>query len=228
MNEPLYKLEKLSKSFTSGPETITVLDRVDLCIEKKETVAVQGASGCGKSTLLHILGTLDDPTEGKVFFNGQDLSTLTPVQKAALRRTEMGFIFQFHHLLPEFNTLENVAMPAVINGINRKKAHEAALEALDQVGLKHKAGQSVTTLSGGESQRAAIARAILPRPGVLLADEPTGNLDEAKGREVGDLLLHLNRELGMTLVVVTHNLDLASRMNINYELKSGGMYVLNQ
>ncbi|EFI34583.1 ABC transporter related protein [Desulfonatronospira thiodismutans ASO3-1] len=228
MNEPLYKLENLSKSFTSGPETITVLDRVDLCIEKKETVAVQGASGCGKSTLLHILGTLDDPTEGKVFFNGQDLSTLTPVQKAALRRTEMGFIFQFHHLLPEFNTLENVAMPAVINGINRKKAHEAALEALDQVGLKHKAGQSVTTLSGGESQRAAIARAILPRPGVLLADEPTGNLDEAKGREVGDLLLHLNRELGMTLVVVTHNLDLASRMNINYELKSGGMYVLNQ
>ena len=228
MNEPLYKLENLSKSFTSGPETITVLDRVDLCIEKKETVAVQGASGCGKSTLLHILGTLDDPTEGKVFFNGQDLSTLTPVQKAALRRTEMGFIFQFHHLLPEFNTLENVAMPAVINGINRKKAHEAALEALDQVGLKHKAGQSVTTLSGGESQRAAIARAILPRPGVLLADEPTGNLDEGKGREVGDLLLHLNRELGMTLVVVTHNLDLASRMNINYELKSGGMYVLNQ
>ena len=228
MNEPLYKLEKLSKSFTSGPETITVLDSLDLCIEKGQSVAVQGASGCGKSTLLHILGTLDDPTGGKVFFSGQDLSTLSPVQKASLRRTQMGFIFQFHHLLPEFNTLENVAMPALINGTNRKNAHEAALEALNQVGLKHKAGQSVTTLSGGESQRAAIARAILPRPGVLLADEPTGNLDEAKGREVGDLLLHLNRELGMTLVVVTHNLDLASRMNINYELKSGGMYVLNQ
>ncbi len=228
MNEPLYKLEKLSKSFSSGPETLTVLDRVDLCIEKKETVAVQGASGCGKSTLLHILGTLDDPTSGKVFFTGKDLCKFSPVQKAGLRRTEIGFIFQFHHLLPEFNTLENVAMPAVINGVNRKKAHEAALEALEQVGLKHKAGQSVTTLSGGESQRAAIARAILPRPGVLLADEPTGNLDEARGREVGDLLLHLNRELGMTLVVVTHNLDLASRMNINYELKSGGMYVLNQ
>lgn len=228
MNEPLYKLEKLSKSFTSGPETITVLDRVDLCIEKGQAVAVQGASGCGKSTLLHILGTLDDPSSGKVFFAGKDLSRFSPEQKAALRRTEMGFIFQFHHLLPEFNTLENVAMPAVINGAARKKAHEAALEALEQVGLKHKAGQSVTTLSGGESQRAAIARAILPRPGVLLADEPTGNLDEVKGREVGDLLLHLNRELGMTLVVVTHNLDLASRMNINYELKSGGMYVLNQ
>ncbi|WP_291319238.1 ABC transporter ATP-binding protein [Desulfonatronospira sp.] len=228
MNEPLYKLDKLSKSFTSGPETVTVLDRVDLYIEKKETVAVQGASGCGKSTLLHILGTLDDPTEGKVFFNGQDLSAFSPVQKAGLRRTEIGFIFQFHHLLPEFSTLENVAMPAIINGAGKKDAHEAAFEALEQVGLQHKAGQSVTTLSGGESQRAAIARAILPRPGVLLADEPTGNLDEAKGREVGDLLLHLNRELGMTLVVVTHNLDLASRMNINYELKSGGMYVLNQ
>ncbi len=227
MNEPLYKLEKLSKSFASGPETVTVLDKLDLCIEKGQTVAVQGASGCGKSTLLHILGTLDDPTSGKVFFTGKDLSKFSPVQKAGLRRTEIGFIFQFHHLLPEFNTLENVAMPAVINGVNRNKAHEAALEALDQVGLKHKAAQSVTTLSGGESQRAAIARAILHRPGVLLADEPTGNLDETKGREVGDLLLHLNRELGMTLVVVTHNLDLAWRMNINYELKSGGMHVLH-
>ncbi|WP_291322328.1 ABC transporter ATP-binding protein [Desulfonatronospira sp.] len=226
MNEPLYKLDKLSKSFISGPETVTVLDRVDLRIEKGQAVAVQGASGCGKSTLLHLLGTLDDPTSGRISFCGRDLSTFSPVQKAGLRRTEIGFIFQFHHLLPEFNTLENVAMPAIISGENRKKAHEAAREALAQVGLEHKARQNVTTLSGGESQRAAVARAILPRPGVLLADEPTGNLDETKGREVGDLLLYLNNELGMTLVVVTHNLELASRMSINYELKSGGMYEL--
>ncbi len=224
MNDSLYRLQKLGKSFASGPETLTILEGIDLSIEQGQTIAVLGASGCGKSTFLHILGTLDEPTRGKVFFCGRDLTVTSAWEKAMLRRSEIGFIFQFHHLMPEFNTVENVAMPAVISGMNRKKAHFKALEALEQVGLKDKARQKVTTLSGGESQRTALARAILSRPRVLLADEPTGNLDQAKSKEVGELLLHLNRELNMTLVIVTHNLELASRMSINYELKAGGLY----
>ena len=227
MSDHLYRLENITKAFTSGPETITVLNRISLVIEKGQTIAVLGASGSGKSTLLHLLGTLDEPTHGRMFFCGQDLSLISPAKKAMLRRSEIGFIFQFHHLLPEFNTLENVAMPAIISSMNKKKALALAEDALAQVGLKHKAAQKVTTLSGGESQRVALARAILPRPQVLLADEPTGNLDVNKGREVGDLLLHLNHELNITLVVVTHNLDLASRMDINYELGSGGLNALH-
>ncbi len=226
MNEPLFQLKQLSKSFTSGPETITVLDGIDWVIEQGQTIAVQGASGSGKSTLLHILGTLDEPTQGQVLFSGRDLSRISPAQKAVLRRSEMGFIFQFHHLLPEFNTLENVAMPAIISGMQKNKAHGMALTALEKVGLRDRAKQDVRTLSGGESQRVALARAILPQPKVLLADEPTGNLDQAKSQEVGELLLNLNHELRMTLIVVTHNLDLASRMNINFEIKSGELYAL--
>ncbi len=222
----MYRLEKVSKSFDQASETIEVLKDIDLSIDSGGSMAILGASGSGKSTLLHILGALDSPTSGKVFFRDRDLSAISPEQKAKLRREQIGFIFQFHHLLPEFSTVENVAMPAILRGLDKKQARQKAMEALSQVGLKDRADQSVTTLSGGESQRAAIARAVVSRPEVLLADEPTGNLDVTKGKEIGDLLLKLNRELGMTLIVVTHNLELASSMNLNYELKSGNLYAV--
>lgn len=228
MNNFLYKLEKVSKIFTQASETIDVLKEIDLSIESGQSLAILGASGSGKSTLLHILGGLDDPSSGKVFFRDKDLTKISPEAKAALRRKQIGYIFQFHYLLPEFSTVENVAMPAILSGLDKKKARRIALECLDKVGLKDRADQSVTTLSGGESQRVAIARAIVSSPGVLLADEPTGNLDVNKGLDIGKLLLRLNKDLGMTLIVVTHNLDLASKMNLNYELKSGKLYAVKE
>lgn len=228
MNNHLYKLEKVSKIFAQGSESIVVLKDIDLSIEAGRSMAILGASGSGKSTLLHILGGLDDPSSGRVFFRDKDLTKISPEQKAALRRERISFIFQFHHLLPEFSTVENVSMPAVLSGMDKKKAREKALGSLRLVGLDDRADQSVTTLSGGESQRVAIARAIITGPEVLLADEPTGNLDVSKGRDIGKLLLRLNRDLGMTLIVVTHNLDLASNMNINYELKSGKLYAVKE
>ncbi|RQD65589.1 MAG: ABC transporter ATP-binding protein [Desulfonatronovibrio sp. MSAO_Bac4] len=226
MSNNLYKLQKINKTFSQAAESLEILKDIDLTIEQGQSLAILGASGSGKSTLLHILGTLDTPSSGRVFFRDTDLTSITPEQKASIRQKQIGFIFQFHHLLPEFSTVENVAMPAIMGGAEKKEAREMGLTALDQVGLSHKADQDVTTLSGGESQRVAIARAIISKPEVLLADEPTGNLDVKKGSEIGDLLLMLNKSLGMTLVVVTHNLDLASSMNLNYELKSGNLYAV--
>ena len=226
MSNNLYKLQKINKTFSQAAESLEILKDIDLTIEQGQSLAILGASGSGKSTLLHILGTLDTPSSGRVFFRDTDITSITPEQKASIRQKQIGFIFQFHHLLPEFSTVENVAMPAIMGGAEKKEAREMGLTALDQVGLSHKADQDVTTLSGGESQRVAIARAIISKPEVLLADEPTGNLDVKKGSEIGDLLLMLNKSLGMTLVVVTHNLDLASSMNLNYELKSGNLYAV--
>ncbi len=228
MNNILYKLEKVSKTFAQASESINVLIDIDLSIESGQSLAILGASGTGKSTLLHILGGLDSPSSGKVFFRDKDLTKISPEDKAALRREQIGFIFQFHYLLPEFSTVENVAMQAILRGLDKKTARQMAIKSLGKVGLEHKADQSVTTLSGGESQRAAIARAIISGPKVLLADEPTGNLDVNKGQDIGRLLLRLNKDLGMTLIVVTHNLDLASKMNLNYELKSGKLYAVKE
>ncbi len=228
MNDYLYKLEKVSKAFSQATESIEILKEIDLYIKDGQSLAILGASGSGKSTLLHILGGLDSPDSGRVFFRDKDLTAISPEQQAALRREQIGFIFQFHHLLPEFSTVENVAIPAILSGLDKKSARLKALEALNQVGLEGRADQSVTTLSGGESQRVAIARAIISGPKVLLADEPTGNLDVHKGRDIGELLLRLNRDLGMTLIVVTHNLDLASNMNLNYELRSGKLYAVKE
>lgn len=228
MSSPLYRLEKVSKTFVQGAETIDVLRDIDVDIDPGQSLAILGASGSGKSTLLHILGGLDSPSSGRVLLGDRDLTKISPEQKAALRRKQIGFIFQFHHLLPEFSTAENVAMPAILSGQKKKAARRMAVAALAQVGLEDRADQSVTTLSGGESQRVAIARAVLSGPKVLLADEPTGNLDVHKGQEIGDLLLSLNKTLGMTLIVVTHNLDLAAKMNLNYELKSGKIYAVKK
>lgn len=221
----LYTLSGVGREYEGPAEKVTVIKALDLTIECGETLAIVGASGSGKSTLLHLLGTLDNPSTGTIHFRGQELSRLTPEAKASLRNREIGFVFQFHHLLPEFTTVENVAMQALIGGMARKEAFERARQALELVGLQQRLEHSVTTLSGGERQRAAIARAILMRPAVLLADEPTGNLDERTGSSVADLLLELNEQLGMTLVVVTHNAELANLMQRRLELRAGEIYV---
>ncbi len=222
--EPLYRLCKVGKEFAGPSERLKVLDGIDLTIMPGESVAILGASGSGKTTLLHLLGTLDAPTSGDIFFSGTALGDLDSRRRAALRNRDIGFVFQFHHLLPEFTTLENVAMPGLIAGKSREESLSLAREALVMVGLKERMDFAVTTLSGGERQRAAIARAILLRPKTLLADEPTGNLDEKTGRMIGELLVSLNRDLGMTFVVVTHNIELAGVMGRRLELRLGVLY----
>ncbi len=222
--EPLYRLNRVGKEFAGPGERLRVLDGIDLTVAPGESIAILGASGSGKTTLLHLLGTLDAPTSGEIFFSGENLAVLDDRRRAVLRNRDMGFVFQFHHLLPEFTTLENVAMPGIIAGKSRAEALELAREALVMVGMRQHMEQAVTTLSGGERQRAAIARAILLRPKALLADEPTGNLDERTGRMVGELLVSLNRDLGMTFVVVTHNIELAGVMGRRFELRSGVLY----
>ena len=222
--EPLYRLKQVGKEFAGPGERLRVLDGIDLTVAPGESIAILGASGSGKTTLLHLLGTLDAPTSGEIFFSGENLAVLDDRRRAVLRNRDMGFVFQFHHLLPEFTTLENVAMPGIIAGKSRAEALELAREALVMVGMRQHMEQAVTTLSGGERQRAAIARAILLRPKARLADEPTGNLDEKTGRMVGELLVSLNRDLGMTFVVVTHNIELAGVMGRRFELRSGVLY----
>lgn len=221
MSAPIYSLKKVCKSYVGPADRVVVLDNVSLDIMPGQSVAVVGSSGSGKSTLLHILGTLDVPSVGDVMFRGSSLLSLKPAQKAAFRNKELGFVFQFHHLLPEFNTQENVAMQAIIGGMQRKEAMELAAATLELVGLEHRMDHAVTTLSGGERQRAAIARAILKRPGVILADEPTGNLDEKNGAQIAELMLRLNRDLGTTLIVVTHNAEIAGLMDRVLTLRGG-------
>ena len=221
---PLYEVRGLVKEFQGPGERLRVLDNLNFTLPRSESVAILGASGCGKSTLLHILGTLDVPSEGEVWLEGRNVSGLTSTERAWVRNTTIGFVFQFHHLLPEFTTLENVAMPGIIQGMARAKSMALAREALEMVGLGERMEHRVTTLSGGERQRAAIARAILLKPRVLLADEPTGNLDEKTGEKVGRILLDLNRDVGMALIIVTHNSELAGLMHRRYELKAGELY----
>lgn len=220
----VYRLHDICKEYVQGEETITVLREVNATIARGQSVAIVGASGSGKSTLLQIMGTLDIPTSGSILFGNQDISTLGWKDRAQIRNKSMGFVFQFHHLLPEFSAQENVAMPGIIRGLPRKEILEKAAQALSRVGLAHRLHHRVTTLSGGERQRAAIARALLMEPQVLLADEPTGNLDERTGREINELLLHLNQDQGVTLVIVTHNAELAQRMQRTLELRSGELY----
>lgn len=203
---------------------IEVLKGIDLVINQGETLAIEGASGAGKSTLLHILGALDRPTEGKVFFQGADLGFLSEVELAEIRNRHIGFVFQFHHLLPEFTALENTIMPALIQGMNYKEAARQGEEILTQLGLEHRLLHKPGELSGGEQQRVAVARALMLNPQVILADEPTGNLDTKTGEEVHNLLMQINREKGITIVVVTHNPALASRMSRRVLLVDGILY----
>lgn len=220
----LYRVEHTGKKVESPAGELTILRDVSFTVERGEALAVVGSSGSGKSTLLHLLGTLDRVTSGKIFFEGRDLSALDEAQAAHFRNRELGFVFQFHHLLPEFTTVENVAMQAVIAGMPKARALKLAEESLERVGLEHRRDHHVSTLSGGERQRAAIARATLLCPKVLLADEPTGNLDEKTGSRVVEVLRELNREMGMTLIIVTHNRELAASLDRCLELRSGELY----
>ncbi|MDR1947459.1 MAG: ABC transporter ATP-binding protein [Desulfovibrio sp.] len=220
----LYSLRNLVKEFDGPGEKVRVLQGINLDIQEGESAAVVGASGSGKSTLLHIMGTLAEPGSGEIYFRGTDMRALDADTKARLRNESIGFVFQFHHLLPEFTTLENVAMQAVIGGEPMEAALEKAAEMLELVDLADRAHFNVGLLSGGERQRAAIARAVVRKPAVLLADEPTGNLDEKNGMLVADLLMRLNADRGMSMVVVTHNPELAGRMARRFELKSGDLY----
>ncbi|WP_419779078.1 ABC transporter ATP-binding protein [Maridesulfovibrio sp.] len=227
MSNLLYELTDVVKEYEGPTETVRILDNVNLKVEAGESLAILGASGSGKTTLLHILGTLDTASSGNIQFAGMNINDMTPEKRAEVRNRGIGFVFQFHHLLPEFSALENVALPAMMAGISQREASDMAREALGLVGLQNRLDHRVTTLSGGERQRAAIARAVLLKPRVLLADEPTGNLDEKTGKMVGEMLASLNEELGMTLVVVTHNMELAGVMNRRLELRSGELYAQN-
>lgn len=211
--DDLITARDLHKSFTSNSIRIDVLKGINLDLRAGETMAVTGASGIGKSTFLHVLGTLDRPDSGELRFQDEDVFLFDKIKLAKFRNESIGFVFQFHHLLPEFSAVENTMMPALINGLSKQSARETAEAILIRVGLKERLSYRVSKLSGGEQQRVALARALVLKPVVLLADEPTGNLDKENSEQVHDLLFELNRELNMTMVVVTHNLELASYMS---------------
>jgi lipoprotein-releasing system ATP-binding protein len=218
------RLEGVHKSFRHNGGRIEVLKGIDLDVVEKDCIALLGASGVGKSTLLNIMGALEAPTRGAVLFRSRDVSRLDWKHVCELRNREIGFVFQFHHLLPEFDAVENTMMPALIARINRKKARDMAAEILGRVGIGHRLKHRVGELSGGEQQRVAIARALILKPGLLLADEPTGNLDRKTGDEIVDLLLKLNREDGLTAVIATHNLKMAERMSKQMEIIDGRIH----
>ena len=222
--ETLIRVVDLHKSYYDGEVELPVLQGIDLEIYTSELLAVVGASGVGKSTLLHIIGTLDRPTVGSVLYNEQDIFTLPDTNLALFRNKEIGFVFQFHHLLPEFTALENVAMGALITTRNNKLVYEEAEALLDYVGLSERLSHYPSQLSGGERQRVAIARALINQPKVVLADEPTGNLDRRSSESVLELLWDLNSKSGQTFVIVTHNQDLSQRVDRVVQLVDGKVF----
>ena len=211
--ELLFSGEKLSKSFSSGSERITILEDLDISVNKGEMLAIVGASGSGKTTLLQILGTLDSPDSGKLLFKGKDLNSQSENALSQFRNQSVGFIFQFHHLLPEFSALENVMMPGLIAGKSKEELLAPAEHLLRQVEMDHRLEHRVNALSGGEQQRTALARALIMEPEILLADEPTGNLDTRAGNIVFDLIRELCQERSLATIMVTHNQDLAQQMD---------------
>lgn len=213
--------QAVTKRFHEGSLDVDVLKGVSLSVAAGEKIAILGTSGSGKSTLLHILGGLDLPTEGKVMIQGNDVAVLSDTERGALRNQTLGFIYQFHHLLPEFTALENVAMPLLIGSASVAEAEERATSMLQKVGLEHRLEHKPAQLSGGERQRAAIARALVTHPQAVLADEPTGNLDRQTADSIFALMQTLNEELSTSLIVVTHDLALADRMDKIYQLTDG-------
>jgi len=221
------EIDGLRKAFTNNGLKVEVLKDLKCSIYSGEIVGVVGASGVGKTTFLHILGTLDCPTSGKVLHFGEDVFSWNDTKLSRFRNEELGFVFQFHHLLPEFSALENVMMPCFVAGESRPKAREMAKDILAEIGLEKRFDHRVGQLSGGEQQRVALARAMVRKPRLLLADEPTGNLDERTGEKAAELIFTLNRRYGTTVVVVTHNLALASRMDRCIGLAEGRAVELN-
>ena len=219
--EALIRIVDLHKSYYDGETELPVLQGIDFQVNMSELLAVVGASGVGKSTLLHIIGTLDRPTAGRVLYDEQDIFTWQDTELARFRNKEIGFVFQFHHLLPEFTALENVAMGALIATPNNKAVYEEAASLLDYVGLSERLSHYPSQLSGGERQRVAIARALINKPKVVLADEPTGNLDRRSSEAVLQLLWDLNAKSGQTFVIVTHNRELAQQVDRIVELVDG-------
>jgi lipoprotein-releasing system ATP-binding protein len=217
----LIQVQQLFKSYGNGTKRVEVLKGVDLTFSQGEKAAIVGASGVGKTTLLHILGTLDRPSNGKVLYEEKDIFGLNERDLSFFRNRQIGFVFQFHHLLPEFNAVENTMIPCLIQGIPKKEATSRAEAVLSLVGLKERLSHKPGELSGGEQQRVAVARALVLEPKVLLADEPTGNLDTKTGESVFDLLQELNRIKGVTLIVVTHNLKLAEKLSRQIQLIDG-------
>ncbi|MCK9230292.1 MAG: ABC transporter ATP-binding protein [Syntrophales bacterium] len=222
----MVSMKAITRTFVKDSMTVKVLRGIDLDIASGETLAVLGVSGSGKTTLLQILGLLDHPSSGSVFYDGIDAFAGDERTRARFRNRRIGFVFQFHHLLPEFTAAENAMMPACIAGMPRGEALLKAEIALTEVGLGDRLSHKPGELSGGEQQRVAVARAMIMEPAILLADEPTGNLDAATGRKIIELLLQLNRERGTTLVVVTHNTSMAGRMSRTVTLKDGTLHVL--
>jgi lipoprotein-releasing system ATP-binding protein len=224
MNNSLLSVRDVHKSFVEGDNEIHVLRGVDLELSEGERLAVVGQSGVGKSTLLHILGTLDRPTKGSILFDGKDLPLDDETALCQFRNQKIGFVFQFHYLLPDFSALENVMFPALIQGVDAHRAKGEAEELLALVGLKDRLDHRPGKLSGGEQQRVAVARAVILKPKLILADEPTGSLDVRIGEEVQELLFRLNSEHKIALVVATHNRDFAERIGRRVELKDGLLF----
>jgi lipoprotein-releasing system ATP-binding protein len=224
---PLLEIENLSKSFETARGPIHVLRNLNLTVREGERLAILGQSGVGKSTLLHVLGTLDHPTSGRVLFEGRDLFGHDPDELARLRNRNLGFVFQFHHLLPEFSAVENVMMPGLLRAESPESVRVRAAEILVEVGLAERLEHPVGKLSGGERQRVAVARALVEAPALVFADEPTGNLDPETGHRVADLLLELNASRNAALVVVTHSRELAVRLGRAVVLEDGGLRELD-
>ena len=221
MSEPVVKLVGVERTYRQGEKHLHVLQGADLRISPGEIVALVGPSGAGKSTLLHIAGLLEDPDQGEVTVTGQECSQLSDDERTALRRTKIGFVYQFHHLLPEFSAVENIMIPLMANGIEKRRAKDAAFKLVEGVGLSDRSSHRPAQLSGGEQQRVAIARALSNSPMVLLADEPTGNLDNQTALGVFQLLQELVRDREVGALVATHNLDLAKKMDRILRLENG-------
>jgi len=215
----IIRCEGLTKTYTGLD--VAVLNGIDLNVKKSEQIAIVGASGSGKSTLLHLLGGLDTPSSGEVELLGNNLNQLSEARKGQIRNYSLGFVYQFHHLLPEFTAIENVAMPLLIGRMPREQALSAAKDMLDKVGMTHRVEHMPSELSGGERQRVALARALVTEPAAILADEPTGNLDRVTANQVFDLLVEINAVLKTSLVVVTHDLTLAAKMHKQFKLEDG-------
>ncbi|NWO02996.1 MAG: lipoprotein-releasing ABC transporter ATP-binding protein LolD [Idiomarinaceae bacterium] len=224
MTDALLRCKELSKSYQDGGDQVTVLKDIDFALQTGEMVAVVGASGSGKSTLLHLLGGLDKPSSGQLFYKDQEMTPWKADKLAQWRNQNLGFVYQFHHLLPEFSALENVAMPQLIAGKSPTEAKQQAEQLLVRVGLEHRLSHRPAQLSGGERQRVAIARAFVNKPQVVLADEPTGNLDGEAAESIYQLMLELNQEMGTAFIVVTHDLQLAEQLQRVEVLKNGILY----